>query len=55
MPFPYIIVRSMGMAEVLLPLNFGDITPCFADSLQSFLDYFLPYITSGNSVLIKNI
>jgi len=55
MPFSYFIVRSMGIAEVLMTFNFGDITPGFADSLQSFLAYFLPYISPGTIASVKNI
>jgi hypothetical protein len=55
LPFAYIISRPMGIAEVLMTFNFGDITPGFADSLQSFLAYFLPYISPSNSESIKNI
>lgn len=55
LPMTYIIERSMGVSEVLLVLKFGAITPSFADSLQSFLAYFLPFISPGNSVSIKNI
>jgi hypothetical protein len=55
LPFDYIVHRSMGISEVLLILGFGDITPRFTSSLQSFFAYFLPFISSGNSVSIKNI
>lgn len=55
LPFTYIVDRSMGVSEVLLILKFGDITPGFTDSLQSLLAYFLPFISPGDSVSIKNI
>jgi len=54
-PFIYISVRVMGIREVLMTLDFGDITPSFADSLQSFLAYFLPYLSPGTSVSTKNV
>lgn len=55
LPISYIIGRSMGMAEVLLTLNFGAITPSLLDSFLSFFSYFLPFVPQGNSVSIKNI
>lgn len=55
LPFFYAISRPMGMAEVLMTLKYGDIAPSFVDSLQSFLAYFLPYVSLGNSASIKHI
>jgi hypothetical protein len=55
LPFAYIIGRPMGIAEVLMTLNFGDITSGFVDSLQSSLAYFLPNFFPGTGASIKNI
>lgn len=55
LPILYVVGRPMGMAEVLMTLRFGEITPSFADSLLSFLSYFLPFVTKGDGVSIKNI
>lgn len=55
LPIYYIIGRPMGMAEVLMTLNFGEITPSFLDSLLSLFSYFVPFVPRGDSVSIKNI
>jgi hypothetical protein len=55
LPISYIIVRTMGINEVVMTLNFGNTTPGLFDSLQVFMAYFLPFISSGSSVSIKNI
>jgi hypothetical protein len=55
LPISYVIGRTMGMAEVLLTLNFGRITPSLADAFLSLLSYFLPFVQQGKSVSIKNI
>ena len=55
LPFTYTVIRIMGITEVLLTLNYGEITPSFVDSLQSFLSYFFPLITPGNSASFRNI
>jgi hypothetical protein len=54
-PLYYIIVRSMGIREVLMTFNFGNISPSFADAMQTFIAYFLPYIILGNRASVKNI
>ncbi|PCJ59289.1 MAG: hypothetical protein COA79_11370 [Planctomycetota bacterium] len=54
-PIYYIINRPMGMAEVLMTINFGDLTPSFADSLQSSLSYFTTYISPGSCASVKNV
>ena len=54
-PFSYIISRPMGIAEVLMILKFGDISPSFFDSLQSFLAYFSSYISTGSITSVKVI
>lgn len=55
LPLEYIVVRSMGISEVLMTISFGRTTPGFFDSLQVFLSSFLPFIQPGNTVSIKNI
>lgn len=54
-PFIYIVIRSMGIAEVLMTLKFGEISPSFGDSMQSFIAYFVPYISPGAGASIKNV
>lgn len=54
-PISYLVTRTMGMEEVLITLNFGNITPSFLDALQNLFSYFLPFIQQGDSVSIKNI
>lgn len=55
LPISYIVIRSMGISEVLMTLKFGEITPTFIDSFRSFLAAFLPFIQRGTSVSVKNI
>ena len=55
LPFSYIISRPMGIGEVLMTLNYGDITPGFFESLQNSISYFLPLIPKSVSISAKNI
>jgi hypothetical protein len=55
LPIEYIISRSMGILEVLMTLNFGEITPSIFDSVQNLFAYFIPYVPQGMSVSVKNI
>ena len=55
LPLTYIAIRVLGMREVLATLNFGNVSPSFLDSVQSFLAVFLPFIPAGNSTSFKVI
>lgn len=55
LPLAYIVVRVMGISEVMLTFNYGRITPGFFDSLQVFLSKFMPFISPGSTVSVKNI
>ena len=55
LPISYIIIRIMGMSEVLLTLSFQNITPDFLNAFLVFMAYFLPVLSPGSSVSIKNI
>ena len=55
LPILYFIIRSMGISEVLLTLSFGNITPDFISALAAFVAYFLPFLSTGPTVSIKNI
>jgi hypothetical protein len=55
LPISYLISRPMGIGEVLMTMNFGDITPGIFDSLQNLFAYFLPFIPQGMGVSVKNI
>ncbi len=55
LPISYIIIRTMGISEVLLTLSFGNITPDFLNAFLVFMAYFLPALFSGSGVSIKNI
>jgi len=54
-PIAYLFSRTMGIAELLLTLSFGDITPNFIDAIQRLFSTFLPFIPQGAGVSIKNI
>ena len=45
----------MGIAEVLMTLKFGGISPSFFDSLQSFLAYFSSFFSHGSTTSVKVI
>lgn len=55
LPFSYIIRRVMGMNEVLMTLNFGEICPSFMNSFFSFSMSFLPFSSRHGCKSIKNI
>lgn len=55
LPIHYIVARTMGIAETLMTLNYGSITPSVWDSLLSFFSYFTQFVPYGDSVSIKNI
>lgn len=55
LPFSYIVVRTMGIAELLMTLKFGSITSTFSDALLSFMASFFPFIHTGNLVNAKTI
>ena len=54
-PIAYLFGRTMGIGELLLTLNFGDLTPSFMDSIQQLFSTFLPSIPQGTTVSTKNI
>jgi hypothetical protein len=55
LPISYVVARVMGMAEVLLTLNFGEISPTSIDAVLSFLSYFFPFMPHGKGVSIKTV
>ena len=55
LPILYLINRTMGIAEVLLTLGFGNLSTSFFVSLQTFASYFLPFIPPGLAPSVKNI
>lgn len=55
LPFQYILMRSMGIVEVLMTMNYGEITPSIRDSLQNLFAYFLPFIPPGIGTSVRSI
>ena len=54
-PLRYLAERMMGISTLLLTLNFGATTPSFGDSLLTLISAFIPFVSLGQSVSIKNI
>lgn len=54
-PLKYLIMRLMGMKQVLLTLNYGAITDGFVDAFLMLINYYLPINLNIESVSIKNI
>jgi hypothetical protein len=54
-PISYVIYRPLGMGELLMTLDYGQITPSFLEAMQSFVAYFFPFIDRPTGVSIKNI
>lgn len=54
-PIVYLFGRTMGISELLLTLNYGDITPSLWDAIQRLFSTFLPFMEQGAGVSIKNI
>jgi hypothetical protein len=55
LPISYIIYRPLGMGELLMTLDYGQITSSFSEAMQSFLAYFFPFIIKPSGLSIKNI
>jgi len=55
LPIFYIIYRPLGMGELLMTLDYGEITSSFSDALQTSLSYFFPFMFSSSGASIKNI
>jgi len=55
LPISYIIYRPLGMGELLMTLDYGQITSSFSDAMQSSLAYFFPSFIQPSDVSIKNI
>ncbi len=53
--FNYMTSRVMGINEVMLTLNAGEITTSIKDSFISFFSNFIPFLESANSISAKNI
>ena len=54
-PLSYVIIRPMGMAEVLSTLSYGEITSNFYDAFISFASYFLYFLNQDNIVSTRNV
>lgn len=53
--FDYATSRIMGINEVLLTLNAGEITTSIQNSFISFFSNFIPFLDNANSISAKNI
>lgn len=55
LPISYVIYRPMGMGELLMTLDYGQITTSFYAALQKSFAYFFPFLIEPPGVSIKNI
>lgn len=55
LPISYVIYRPMGMGELLMTLDYGQITSSFNEALQKSFAYFFPFLIDSPGVSIKNI
>jgi len=54
-PLSYAIERPMGIREVFMVLNYGEICPTFGDAVQRLLSVFLFFVEPGAGASHKNI
>lgn len=55
LPVGYLVVRTMGLGEVVLTLKHGSITHSFADALQALFAFYLPFVPAPSASSIKNV
>jgi hypothetical protein len=55
LPISYMVVRTMGVSEALLAINYGAFVGSIFDAIQNSIAYFMPYFPHAESVSIKQI